>query len=90
MQAAAQFSTSRVLENEYEGDVEGLKKFILQAGVDGMNEKDLLAIVFQDQNDGKGWDEDDKMTDAFNQKIEDLQRSKPEPLRPWVELSSKG
>lgn len=72
MQAATQFSTSRVLETEYEDDVEGLKKFILQAGVDGMNKKDLLAIIFQDQDNGKGWHKDDEMTDAFDKKIEDL------------------
>lgn len=90
MQAATQFSTSRVLENEFESDVEGLKKFILQAAVDDMNEKDLLAIVFQDRNNGKGWHNDDEMTDAFDKEIEDLQRSEPGSSSSWAESSSKG
>ena len=66
MQAATQFDTSRVLEKEYEGDVEGLEKFVLRAGVVGMNEKDLLAIVFQAQNKREGWRDDDEMRDAFD------------------------
>ena len=67
VQAATRSDTSRVLERkEYKGDVEGLEKFILRAGVDGMNEKDLLAIVFQKQNDGEGWRDDDEMKDAFD------------------------
>ena len=69
MQAATQFSSSRGLEKEYEDDVKGLKEFILQAGVDRMNEKDLLAIVFQDN--GKEWRDDKEMTDAFNKTIND-------------------
>ena len=80
MQAAAQFN--QVLENNYQPDVEGLKEFILKAGVDDMNEQDLLAIVFQDQNNGKGWHEDDEMRDAFDTRIEALRRSKPEPSHP--------
>ena len=90
MQAAAQFSTSSVLEDKYKPNVEGLKRFILQAGVNGMNEKDLLDIVFQDQNGGKKlWDTDEEMRYAFDEKIEGLRRSKPEPSRPWAEPSIK-
>ena len=88
MQAAAQFSMNHMLENQYQPDVEGLKKFIIEAGVNDMNEQDLLAIAFQDQNNGKGWHEDDEMRDAFDKKIVDLQRSKPGPSHPWVESSS--
>ena len=84
MQAAVQFS----LEDKYQPDVEGLKEFILKAGVNNMNEQDLLAIVFQDQNNGKGWHEDNEMRDAFDKKIEDLQRSKPGKSYPWAESSS--
>ena len=89
VQAAAQFGMSRILENEYQPDVKGLKKFIIEAGVKDMNEQDLLDIVFQDQNNGKGWHEDEEMRDAFDEKIEDLRRSKPESSHPWIESSSK-
>ena len=89
MQAAAQLSASRRLENDYKPDVQGLEKFILEAGVDDMNEKDLLAIVFQDQNNGKGWHEDEEMRDAFDKKIKDLQRSKPGPSHPWADSSNE-
>ena len=68
VQAAAQSDTSQVLEKKvYKGDVQGLKEFILRAGVDGMNEKDLLAIVFQKQNGGMGWRDDDEMRAAFDE-----------------------
>ena len=70
VQAATQFSSSRGLEKEYEDDAEGLKEFILQAGLDRMNEKDLLAIVFQ--NNGEEWHDEGAMTDAFNKAIDDL------------------
>ena len=70
MQAATQFSSSRGLEKEYEDDVKGLKEFILQAGVDRMNAKDLLAIVFQ--NNGEEWRDDKEMTDAFDKAFGDL------------------
>lgn len=66
VQAGTQLDTSRVLQKKYEDDVEGLKEFILRAGVDGMNEKNLLAIVFQNQNNRNGWHDDDEMRDAFD------------------------
>ena len=48
VQAASQISTSRLLT--FKGDDKrDLKKFILEAHVEGMNEKDLLEILFQDQ-----------------------------------------
>ena len=88
VQAASQISTSRLLT--FKGDDKrDLKKFILEAHVDGMNEKDLLEILFQDQNKGKGWQSDDEMWAAFDKSLEDLRRSKPEPSRPWAAPSSK-
>ena len=83
VQAASQSSESRVLEKGFEADVGGLKEFILSAGVDGINEKDLLAIVFQNQNHGKGWRNDDEMRVALDKSIGELQQSKPGPSRPW-------
>ena len=78
MQAATQFNSSRGLEKEYKDNVKGLKEFILQAGVDRMNEKDLLAIVFR--NNGEEWRDDGEMTSAFNKEIDNLT---------WAESSSK-
>ena len=66
MQAATQIDTGRM--KKYKDDAEGLKGFILDAGVDGMNEKELLAIVFQKQT----WRDDDEMRDAFDEKLKDL------------------
>ena len=63
MQAATQSDTKK-----YKDDAEGLKEFILDAGVDGMNEKELLDVVFQKQN----WRDDDEMRDAFDEKLKDL------------------
>ena len=70
VQAATKSDTSQVLKEEvYKDDAEGLKEFILRAGVDGMNNKNLLAIVFQKQNGGEGWKKDDDMRAAFDKSL---------------------
>ena len=62
--------TVQVLEQKvYKDDAEGLKGFILRAGVDGMNKKDYLDIVFQKQNGGAGWKNDDEMRAAFDKSL---------------------
>ena len=70
VQATQKPDTNQVLKDKvYKDDAEGLKGFILRAGVDGMNNKDLLAIVFQEQNGGKGWKTDDEMRAAFDKSL---------------------
>ena len=73
VQAAAQYDTKRVLEKEYMPNVRGLKHFILAAGVEKMNDKDLLEVVFDGHEDDElVWNTDEQMTDAFDEKIEEL------------------
>ena len=70
VQAGTQFDTSQVLEKKvYKDDAKGLEEFILRAGVNGMNKKDLLAIVFQKKNDSKKWESDDQMRAAFDESL---------------------
>ena len=70
VQAATRFDTSRM--EKYKNNAEGLKDFIVDAAVDGMNDKKRLAIIFQKQNDGKGWSDDDEMRKAFDESLKDL------------------
>ena len=69
-QATTKPDTSQVLKDKvYKDDAKGLEEFILRAGVDGMNNKHLLAIVFQERNGGKGWKKDDEMWAAFDKSL---------------------
>ena len=73
VQAAAQYDLQRSPEKEYMPNVRGLKRFILDAGVEKMNDKDLLEIAFHGhENDELDWDTDEEMTAAFDERIEEL------------------
>ena len=75
VQAAAQFDTNRIFEKEFKSDAEGLKRFILEAGVPNMNEKDLLDIVFYASDNELQVDADEQMTGIFDERIKTLQSS---------------
>lgn len=68
MQAAAQYGTQDILENEYKPTVEGLREFIGKAEVKGVNDSDLLDIAFH----GRPVSTDREMLDIFEERIKNL------------------
>ena len=70
MQAAAQYGTQDILENECQPTVEGLREFIHKAEVKGMNNGDLLDILLH----GRPVKTDEEMSEVFGERLTKLLR----------------
>lgn len=68
MQAATQYGTRDILENECKPTVEGLREFIRKAEVKGVNNGDILDIAFH----GHPVNTDKEMEVVFEERIRNL------------------
>lgn len=75
MRAAAQYGTEAILDNAYDPTVKGLREFIHNAKVEGMDDSGFWEIPFDSLSEsGAPLKSDKEMRDVFAEKIKSLGR----------------